>query len=138
MFECELSKGEGRARINLLAQSFGGDLVVYIYNKNVHIGAVAMGEYDHEESRSSVSVMTRRGHKDDAIAQKAANIISKHTKRPSCVIVGVHLDDITEAEIQIFLSNADSLVKDFLKYREEMAGLPDATSISRAVENKIR
>jgi len=114
MLERELSKGEGRTRINLLAQSFGGDLVVYICNENAHIGAVAVGEYDREENRSSVSVMTRRGHKDDAIAQKAAHLISKHTKRPSCVIVGVHLDDITEAEIQTFLSNADSLVKDFL------------------------
>jgi hypothetical protein len=119
MFERELTKGEGRTRINLLARSFGGDLVVYIYNENAHIGAVAVGEYDHEENRSSVSVMTRRGHKDDAVAQKAAYLISKHAKRPSCVIVGVHLDDITEAEIQTFLRNADSLVKDFLKRREE-------------------
>jgi len=119
MCERELARGEGRTRINLLAQRFGGDLVVYICNKNAHIGAVAVGEYDHEKNRSSVSVLTRAGHKDDAIAQKAAYLISKHTKRPSCVIAGVHLDHITKAEIQAFLRNANSLVKDFLKCWEE-------------------
>ena len=119
MGERELTKGEGRTRISLSAQSLGSDLVVSIYNENAHIGAIAVSEYDHRENRTSTSVITRLGHKDDAIAQKAAYLISKYTKRPSCVIVGVHLDDITEEEIRKFLENADSLVKDFLKSWEE-------------------
>ena len=119
MFERELSKGEGRTRINLLAQSFGGDLVVYIYNENAHIGAVAVGEYDHKEKRASISVITRLGHKDDAIAQKAAYLISRQTKRPSCVVAGVHLDDITAEEIQQLLANANSLVEDLLRSLEK-------------------
>jgi len=115
MGEHEITKGEGRTRISLSAQGFGGDLVVSIYNENAHIGAVAVGEYDHKENRTSTSVITRLGHKDDVIAQKAAYLISKHMKGPSCVIVGVHLDDITEEEIQKFLENTDGLVKDFLR-----------------------
>ena len=115
MDEYHLTKGEGRTRISLSAQSFGDGLVVSIYNENRHIGAVAVGEYDPTEGRASTSVITRLGHKDDAIAQKAAYLISKHTKRPSCVIAGVHLDDISEEEIRQFLENADSLVKDFLE-----------------------
>jgi len=119
MCEHEITKGEGRTRISLSAQGFGDDLVVSIYNENAHIGAVAVGEYDHRQNRTSTSVITRLGHKDDVIAQKAAYLISKHTKRPSCVIAGVHLDDITEEEIQKFLENTDSLVKDFLRYWEQ-------------------
>jgi len=119
MGEYEITKGEGRTRISLLAQGLGGDLVVFIYNENAHIGAVAVGEYDHKKNRTSTSVITRLGHKDDVIAQKAAYLISKHTKRPSCVIVGIHLDNITDEEIQKFLENADPLVKDFLKRREQ-------------------
>ena len=111
----EITKGEGRAKISLSAQSIGDDIVVSIYNENGHIGAVAVAEYDHKEKRTSVSVITRLGHKDDTIAQKAAYLISKQTKKPSCVIAGVHLDDITDEEIQKFLENADSLLKDFLK-----------------------
>ena len=115
MGEHEITKGEGRTRISLSAQGFGGDLVVSIYNENAHIGAVAVGEYDHKENRTSTSVITRLGHKDDMIAQKAAYLISKRTKRPSCVVASVHLDDITEEEIQKFLENTDCLVKDFLR-----------------------
>jgi hypothetical protein len=111
----EITKGEGRTSISLLAESLGADPVVHIYNENAHIGAVALGEYDHKENRTSTSVITRLGHKDDVIAQKAAYLISKHTKRPSCVIAGVHLDNITEEEIEKLLEVADSCVKDFLR-----------------------
>ena len=114
MGEHEITKGEGRTRLSLSVQGFGGDLVVLICNENAHIGAVAVGEYDHKEKRASTSVITRLGHKDDAIAQKAAYLISRRTKKPSCVIAGVHLDDITEEEIRQFLANANSLVEDFL------------------------
>ncbi len=115
MDEHKLTKGEGRTKLSLSMQSFGDDLVISIYNENAHIGAVSVGEYDPRHGRTSASVITRLGHKDDALAQKAAYLISKHTKRPSCVIAGVHLDDITHEEIQKFLENADSLVNDFLK-----------------------
>lgn len=118
MGEHKIIKGEGRTRISLSVQDLRGDLVVSIYNENAHIGSVAVGEYDHKENRASTSVITRLGHKDDVIAQKAAYLISKHTKRPCCVIAGVHLDNITEEEIQKLLENADSLVKDLLKRGE--------------------
>ena len=119
MSEHEITRGEGRTRVTLSAKRIGDDFAVSIYNENAHIGAVAVGEYDHEEKRASTSVITRLGHKDDAIAQKAAYLISQKTKRLSCVIVGVHLDDITEEEIREFLANADSLVEDFLRYWEQ-------------------
>jgi len=118
MGEHEITRGEGRTRVTLSAKSLGDDFVVSIYNANAHIGAVAVGEYDHGEKRASTSVITRHGHKDDAIALKAAYLISRKTQRPSCVIVGIHLDDITEEEIQELLANADSLVEDFLTHWE--------------------
>jgi hypothetical protein len=111
----KITRGQGRTRIYLSAQGFGEGLVVSIYNENAHIGAVALGEYDYQENRASTSVITRLGHKDDKIAQQAAYLISKHTRKPSCVIAGVHLDDITPAEINEFLENADSLVTELLR-----------------------
>ncbi|MBI2979325.1 MAG: hypothetical protein HYY41_00595 [Chloroflexi bacterium] len=115
MTKRELTRGEGRGKVSLSAQSIGDDIVVSIYNENGHIGAVAVAEYDHKEKRTSTSVITRLGHKDDAIAQKAAYLITRQTKKPSCVIAGVHLDDITQEEIQKCLENAESLIRDFLK-----------------------
>ena len=118
MARYELTKGEGRTKVNLVADNMGSDLVVSIYNENAHIGAVAVGEYDHERERASVSVITRLGHKDDAIAQKAAHLISKSIKKPVCVIAGVHLDNITQEEIDKILTNTKIAIEEFInKYK---------------------
>ena len=113
----ELTKGEGRTRVNLLASDMGNDLVVSIYNENAHIGAVAVGEYDHEHQRASVSVITRLGHKDDAIVQKAAHLITKSIGKPVCVIAGIHLDNITQEEVDKISENSMSAVEEFINSR---------------------
>ena len=115
MDKYELIRGEGRTRVNLSAHSMGNDLVVFIYNINAHLGAVAVGEYDHHEKRASTSVITRLGHKDDAVAQKAAYLISKSTKRPTCVIAGIHLDNITTEETDKLVENAAIMVEELIK-----------------------
>jgi len=114
MVEYELTKGEGRARVNVTVNSMGSDLVVRIYNQNAHIGAVAIGDYDYEHERASVSVITRLGHKDDALAGEAAYLLSKSIKRPVCVIAGVHLDNITGEEIEKILANARIAVSEII------------------------
>jgi len=114
MDKYELTKGEGRTKVSLVAHYMGSDLIVYLYNENAHIGAVAVGEYDHKEKRASTSVITRLGHKDDAVAQKAAYSISKSTRKPVCVVAGIHLDNITDAEIGKILENTSSLVDEFI------------------------
>lgn len=114
MARYELTKGEGRTKVKLVANNMGSDLVVSIYNENAHVGAVAVGEYDHEQERASVSVITRLGHKDDAIAQKAAHLISKSIKKPVCVIAGVHLDNITQEEIDKILTNTKIAIEEFI------------------------
>ena len=75
MDTCEITKGEGRAKVSLSAHRLGTHLVVYIYNQNAHIGAVAIGDYDSKTRRVSNSVITRLGHKDDVVAQEATYLI---------------------------------------------------------------
>ena len=110
----ELSTGEGRTKLSLSAYSLGEDLVVFIYNEKAHIGAVAVAEYDHKEKRASTSIITRLGHKDDVVAQRAAHSLAKHTQKPVCVVAGIHVDKITEAEIKQFLENSNQLVEDLI------------------------
>jgi len=110
MDEFRISQGEGRTRVMLSAQWLGRDLVIYIYNENAHIGAIALGEYDPESGRASTSVITRLGHKDDVVAQKAAYRVCKSTKRPVCVIAGIHVDRIYGTEIDQTLINVEILV----------------------------
>jgi hypothetical protein len=114
MVEYELTKGEARARVNVTVNSLGSDLVVRIYNQNAHIGAVAVGDYDSEHKRASVSVITRLGHKDDALAREAAYLLSKSIRRPVCVIAGVHLDHITREEIDEVLANTKIAVSEII------------------------
>ncbi len=114
MAEQELTRGKGRARVNVAVDSLGSDLVVRIYNKNAHIGAVAMADYDHEHERASVSVITRLGHKDDALAGEAAYLLSKSIRRPVCVIAGVHLDNITGEEIDEILANTRAAISEII------------------------
>jgi hypothetical protein len=114
MARYEITRGEGRTKVSLTAHYIGSDLVVYIYNQSGHIGAVAIGEYDHKEKRASISVITRLGHRDDAVAHKAAYLISKSTKKPVCVIAGIHLENITEAEITQILENTSHLADEFI------------------------
>jgi hypothetical protein len=114
MAEYELTKGQGRARVNVTVSSMGSDLVVRIYNQDAHIGAVAVGDYDYEHERASVSVITRLGHKDDALAGEAAYLLSKSIRRPVCVIAGVHLDNITAEEIDRILANTKLAVSEII------------------------
>lgn len=110
MYEYEISTGKDRTKVGLFAYHLGSDLLVCIHNENAHIGAVAIGEYDHKENRASCSVITRLGHKDDTIAMDAAHTISKFTKRPVCVVAGIHVHEITPAEIDSIITNSRSLV----------------------------
>ncbi len=111
---CYLEKGEERTRVCLSARHIGEDLAVYIYNENAHLGAVAVSQFDHLTGRVSTSVITLLGHKDDAVAQQAAYLIAKHTRRPVCVIAGIHVDNITQDEIAEILRNANSVVEEFI------------------------
>ncbi len=114
MAEYELTKGEGRARINVTVDSMGSDLVVRICNQDAHIGAVAVGDYDHEHERASISLVTRLGHKDDTLAREAAYLLSKSMRRPVCVIAGVHLNNITRAEIDKILANTKAAINEII------------------------
>ena len=111
----QTSQGRERTRVYLQANYIGESLVVYIYNENAHLGAVAVGEYDHEEGRASSSVITLRGHRDDEVAKKQAHVIARHTRKPVCVIAGIHLDDITIEEITATLDEVDKMVLRLLK-----------------------
>jgi gallate decarboxylase subunit D len=104
-----IHEGEGRTRVSLNTHWIGKDLIVFIFNKFAHIGAVAVSDYCDKEDRVSTSVITRFGHKEDSIASNTAHAICKALKRPVCAIAGVHLDNITGDEIAQIIQNCDRL-----------------------------
>ncbi|MGD0918582.1 MAG: hypothetical protein ABSB22_19210 [Thermodesulfobacteriota bacterium] len=120
MGDYQITKGKGRTRVSLSAHYMGSYPIIYIYNENAHIGAVALGEYDDKGKRASTSVMTRVGHKDDAVAQKVAHSISKSTRKAVCVIAGIHVDNVTEVEINRILENVSSLIDEYITKEAKM------------------
>jgi gallate decarboxylase subunit D len=110
-----LTAGKGRTLVNMEAIDMGTDWLVRIFNDNSHVGAISLGEYDHKNQRASVSVITRLGHKDDTLAQKAAYLISKSTRKTVCVVAGVHVDNITVTEIDQILDNTTRLIDELIK-----------------------
>jgi hypothetical protein len=114
MAEYECARGAGRVRVSVTVNSMGSDLVVRIYNQGAHVGAVAVGDYDYERERASVSVITRPGHKDDSLAKEAAYVLSKSMRRPVCVIAGVHVKNITREEIDRILANSRTAISEVI------------------------
>ncbi len=114
MKQYQASSGHDRTSVSISAFYQGNGLVVCIFNANAHIGAVALADYDHKEGRAFSSVMTLTGHRDDEVAKKQAHIIARHTKKPVCVIAGIHLDDITRDEIEQIMENAAHLVDEYI------------------------
>ncbi|MBP1598771.1 MAG: hypothetical protein H6Q05_4148, partial [Acidobacteria bacterium] len=99
MKSISLNTGKGRTKVSLFAHWIGKDLIVYLFNGQGHLGAVAVADYCREEKRASTSVITRLGHKDDAVAVHAAHQLCRKLKKPVCAIAGIHLDAITKDEI---------------------------------------
>ena len=106
-----LNAGRGRTKVSLSAQWIGNDLIVCLFNGQGHLGAVAVADFCHAENRASTSVITRLGHKDDAVACNAAHTLCRKFKKPVCAIAGIHLDNITDEEITEIKRNCDSLVE---------------------------
>ena len=103
-------EGTGRTRVSLSTSYIGKDPIICLSNEAGHIGAVAVADYSEKEKRASVSVITRPGHREDSVATEAARKLCKIVKRPVCVIVGIHLDNITDKEIAQILENCAKLV----------------------------
>jgi hypothetical protein len=110
MKRISLTEGTGRTQVSLSTDFIGKDLIVRLFNKQGHLGAVAIADFSNTEHRASTSVITRLGHKDDSVAYSAAYKLCKRLKRPVCTIAGIHLDDITDEEIAQITRNCDALV----------------------------
>lgn len=115
-------EGVGRTKVSLSAQPIGDDLLVRLSNRQAHIGAVALSEYNHGEKRASTSVLTRFGHRDDAIASMAAYEICRRFKKPVCALAGIHVDNITKEEIEQIVRNCSTLVDRYIKTQSSVAG----------------
>lgn len=79
-----------------------------------HIGAVAVAQTrsslkNADETSASTSVITCVGHLEDDLAREMAKRIAKRLKRDTVVVCGIHLDKISDSEIEEVLRAAQIL-----------------------------
>ncbi len=112
-----ISIGESPLNIVCCYQYVGEDILIVITGgTDPHIGAVSMGIPRQSLSNankisSTVSILTRTGHKDDEIAKVVAHQIAAHFNRNTIVTAGVHIDEAKNEQIEEFMINVKILIK---------------------------
>lgn len=109
------SLGQGRTQVSLTALRLGQEHLLTLSNAGAHLGAVAVSETHAGSGLVSTSVLTRLGHKDDLLAQRAAYAVAKRTGQAACAVAGVHVESITAEEIEAIVENARRLVEAYLE-----------------------
>lgn len=106
---------EGRIKIALKAIPMGNDLCIIITGGHrPHLGAVALGLVrpslsDYNKSSASVSVLAVPCHKEDDLVRVIARKITTKLRLNSVVSCGIHVDNLTPAEIDIIVRITDEL-----------------------------
>lgn len=91
------------------AVRIGPDILVYIWGgERPHIGAVAAAQprpslADPHKTSATASVISYVGHKEDAVAKKAAEAIAARFNTNAVVTAGIHWDDLPADGIRIVM-----------------------------------
>jgi hypothetical protein len=106
----QLELGSGRTRVRLTWLRRGADLHVHIEGGADHIGAAALaGRADNGEVLAQSLQISP--HKEGPLALAAADKLHAATPVRVCVTAGIHLNDITRAEIAEVTRNVDAAIE---------------------------
>lgn len=95
----------------------GEDLVITIQNVHGHIGAISVAQPYLKDRQVHVTLNTwnQLGHKDDVVACMYAKAIAIKIQRVVTCICGIHIDDITERQIETMMSWVENDISCLLK-----------------------
>lgn len=103
----ELTLERGRVKIDLKAFVIGNDLCVIVSGGDrPHIGCVTLSVprlslADSNNKSATTSVLNLLGHKDDEAAKYISHTLSSRLNKNVVVTCGIHVDNITQKEIEI-------------------------------------
>lgn len=112
------SKTIGRITLVLEGRDVGGDLLITLTGGAAHIGAAALAYRDFETERTTVSVLSAPGHKEEEIALRGARTVSRALNKTVLFAAGIHLDDITPEEIAEIEEACAEIIESSLKYSD--------------------
>ena len=111
-----VNTNEGEYDLSGGVRIIGRDILVAIWGgEKPHIGAVAAAQSrpslkDPDVTSSTASVICYLGHKEDALAKAAAEILAAAFNTNVVVTAGIHWDNLTEAGIRRIKRNSEILV----------------------------
>jgi len=104
------------AEVNII----GDDLMISVWGgTKPHIGSISVsvprpGLKDGTRMSSTSSVINLIGHKDEVVARKFSEQLAATFNRNAIATAGVHIDDITENQINIIMQNITALCLDVI------------------------
>jgi len=117
----EIMEGKGKYKVKLVAVKSGKDLTATVAGgEEPHIGAVAIAisrpslKNPNKLSATS-SVFTLVGHKEDKLARRAAEKITKATKETTVTVVGLHINKATSQDIESLVQNTQKAVSKLIE-----------------------
>ena len=135
MVVCErFLAGREKYKIEAILIDSGRDLTLWIGGgTSPHVGAIALGIprpslEDPDITSASVSVLCLIGHKEDEWAKKIAHRLAVEFNQPIVVTLGIHIDNITQAEMELIRESFDTVVERVIRFQKE--------SISAKLETK--
>lgn len=116
----------GRVVLDIFSRRIGteGITIELTGGERPHIGAVAISQIrpslkNGDEVGASTSVITCLGHKEDDLAKEMAARVAKRLKKNTVVVCGIHLDNISNKEIEEVLHAAQILEEKIILQIEE-------------------
>ena len=120
------SIGDGIFKVIAEVKIIGDDLMISVWGgTKPHIGSISVsvprpGLKDGISMSSTSSVINLIGHKDEVVARKFSEQLAVKFNRNAIATAGVHIDDITENQINIIMQNITALCLDVINKLEEL------------------
>jgi hypothetical protein len=111
MPQLEIGSGRTLVRVNWCFR--GADLCVHIGGGDDHVGAVALAGRAENGATCAESLCVAP-HKESGIALAAARRLQAAVGANVCVTAGIHVDEITPAEISAVTRNAELAIENLL------------------------
>jgi hypothetical protein len=118
--------GNGDYIVDATVVNCGNDLNISIGGGiNYHIGAVALAvprlEYKENKKRTATtSLLCVYGHREDELAYHTAKSIATSLNCIVCVSIGIHIDNIDNEGINIFINNVHELTDKIIDYFKKL------------------
>ena len=124
--EVRSSVGDDIYKVFAEVKIIGYDLIISVWGgTKPHIGSISVsvprpGLKDSTSISSTSSVINLIGHKDEVVARKFSEQLAAKFNRNAIATAGIHIDDITENQINIIMQNITDLCLDVINKLEEI------------------